>query len=488
MNTLEKYIKEFIRNGDTKLLSKENILLNVPIKDIENFVKNNPKLCSVSNYEIRILIHSKYLLTQLIINYIDYDSIDIVINNIKPTNNNILNKYIYDTYTSSEIDLDKLSQMLARVHRISKALREDIIKNSSYIRKFKAGINRVKTFINSSNYTLLYCDDIDGISNTVSFDNNFKLVYLIPEIKVTNTFNKYHIIRDVLIFNLYTFNKEDHTYEIDTYFSRVGFTKAEIDNRYIQSHMSREYFSGILNIRDKLLRKENANIEWFNISKMCLGNNPLKHKFTINSISDLYIHERMVLNTLGWESQEGGPYITFSKVVPTLNTTTGVINIQVAEFTTIINNIIKSLSNNIIKCYTVADNNIDINTEYITECILNDSNLISNPFIYNSFTENYVKNDSNIKNTVMHILDYSDNTSLPIKIFTDSSSSNSINTIGEVYYRGYTGMDIKVPFKIYPDDKYVKSNCTKTINPLIMEVIYHTLKSLILKIEAFVIK
>ena len=39
INTLEKYIKEFIRTGDSSIFSKENILLNVSIKDIGNFIK-----------------------------------------------------------------------------------------------------------------------------------------------------------------------------------------------------------------------------------------------------------------------------------------------------------------------------------------------------------------------------------------------------------------------------------------------------------------
>ena len=73
INTLEKYIKEFIRTGDSSIFSKEKILLNVSIKDIGNFIKKNPNICNVETNRITILIHTKYNIKELVIIF-NYDN------------------------------------------------------------------------------------------------------------------------------------------------------------------------------------------------------------------------------------------------------------------------------------------------------------------------------------------------------------------------------------------------------------------------------
>lgn len=487
INTLEKYIKEFIRTGDSSIFSKENILLNVSIKDIGNFIKKNPNICNVETNSITILIHTKYNIKELVIRFNYDDTLYITLESISITLYKDLSYYIYNKYLTSIISESTLHEVLEKIQDAINIFKVENLDKETYNKKFIYGINRVKTFITKNGYTLLYSSDINNIENTIRSGNRFNLVYLIPELKVTNSFDKYHIIRDVLIFNIYEFNILSGSYKIYTYFTRAGFTEAEINSEYIQSHISRDYFKkDIKPIINDIRLYGNSTIRWIPITSMCLGNNPLRQGFECNKSSDLYIHERMILNTFGWESLEGGPYIAFSKIQASNSNLTQNLSITESDIKTLSKDIITSMADNIMKCYIVGNNSIDIDIDYIEEYITNNETFNSNPIIYNSFKEDFKFDTISTKDLAINILE-SNITVFDTPVYVNNIVGDFVINIGDIEYKS-NEISIKIPFKIYSDNKTNKFTYAKTVNPIILEIIYSTLMALLLKVDSFIIK
>ena len=487
INTLEKYIKEFSRTGDSSIFSKENILLNVSIKDIGNFIKKNPNICNVDTNRITILIHTKYNIKELVI-ILSYDNIlYITLDSISTVLYKDVYYYIYNKYPTSTVSESTLHEVLEKIQDAINIFKAKNLEKEVYTKKFIYGINRVKTFITKNGYTLLYSSDINDIKNTIRSGKRFNLVYLIPELKVTNSFDKYHIIRDVLIFNVYEFNNPFGSYRINTYFTRAGFTEAEINSEYIQSHISREYFKDIIRPTISEMKLHgNSTIRWIPITNMCLGNNPLRQRFECNKSSDLYIHERMVLNTLGWESLEGGPYIAFSKIQASNSNLTQNLSITESDIKTLSKDIITSMADNIMKCYIVGNNSIDIDIDYIEEYITNNETFNSNPIIYNSFKEDFRFDTIITKDLAINVLE-NNITRFDTLVYVNNIVGDFVYNIGHVEFKGEE-VSINIPFKIYSDNKANKVTYAKTVNPVILEIIYSTLMSLLLKVDSFIIK
>ena len=196
--------------------------------------------------------------------------------------------YYWDIRHIEEI-FDNIEQANAYLER-----REQIIKEKEEEEKRKIEELK-KNMVCDSDRIAEIAKDVFGEEriDIIGSGNSFNIIIHFPEIKILNSRNFSHIIRDLYFKTEININNLTDLYKanIDVYGRRTTLTPAESYSGYAHSHIS----TGIG--------------EW---SRFCLGSSDFKSVIESLKMSlseeDWYLFFFSIENYVSWESLEGGPY------------------------------------------------------------------------------------------------------------------------------------------------------------------------------------